>query len=110
MTHMGKRNLEFHHQMSDGWVKPMDEEVTCEISKFAGDTKIASWVNTLNDVRSLQRTLDKLNVWANRWEMDFNVKKCGVTQIGKRNLVSVPDEWWVGQINRWRQKSWNSNI
>ena len=36
MTHMGKRNLEFHHQMSDGWVKPMDEERDLEvlISKY----------------------------------------------------------------------------
>ena len=35
----------------------IDEEVLCEISKFADDTKIASRVNTLNDIRSIQRTL-----------------------------------------------------
>ena len=36
---------------------------------------------------------DKLVTWANRWEMDFNVNKCGGgMHIGKRNLVSVPDE------------------
>ena len=37
-----------------------DEEVIYEISKFAIDTKIASRVNTLNDMRSMQRTLYKL--------------------------------------------------
>ena len=26
----------------------------------------------------MQRTLDKLVVWANRWEMEFNVNKCGI--------------------------------
>ena len=35
----------------------INEEVLCEISKFADDTKIASRVNTLNDIRSMQRTL-----------------------------------------------------
>ena len=36
----------------------IDEEVLCKISKFADDTKIASRVNTFNDIRSMQRTLD----------------------------------------------------
>ena len=37
------------------FIDDMDEEVLCEISKFADDAKIASLVNTLNDIRSLQR-------------------------------------------------------
>ena len=64
-------------------IDDMEEEVLCEISKFAEDTKIASLVNTFNDIRSMQRTLDKLVVWANRLEMDFNVNKCGVMHIRK---------------------------
>ena len=46
-------------------------------------TKITSQVNTLNDIRSMQRTLGKLVAWANGWDMDFNVNKCGVMHIGK---------------------------
>ena len=74
----------------------IDEEVLFEISKFADDTKIASRVNTLNDIRSMQRTLDKLVPWANRWDMDFSVNKCGVMHIGKSNLefqYQMNDEW-----------------
>ena len=26
VMHIGKRNLEFHYQMNDGWVKSVDEE------------------------------------------------------------------------------------
>ena len=40
----------------------IDEEVLCEISKFAGDTNTASRVNTPNDIRSMQMTLEKLIV------------------------------------------------
>ena len=57
------------------FIDDKDEEVLCEIFKFADDTEIASRVNNLNDIRLLQRTLDKLVAWANRWYMDFNVNK-----------------------------------
>ena len=70
------------------FIDDIDDELFCEISKFADDTKIASRVNTLKDIRSMQRILDKLVAWPNRWEMDFNVNKCGVMHIGKINLIS----------------------
>ena len=44
----------------------------------------------------MQRTLDKLVSWANRGHMDFNVNKCGVMHIGKRNLefqYQMNDGW-----------------
>ena len=50
------------------FIGDIDEEVLCEISKFADDPKIASRVNTLNDTRSIQRTLDKLVSWTNSWD------------------------------------------
>ena len=68
------------------FIDDINEQVICEISKFADDTIIASRVNTINDVRSLQRILDKLVAWVNRWGMKFNINKCGMMHIGKRNL------------------------
>ena len=41
-------------------IDDIDQEVLFEISKFADDRKIASRVNTLNNIRSMRRTLDKL--------------------------------------------------
>ena len=44
----------------------------------------------------MQRTLDKLVVWTNRLDMDFNVNKCGVMHIGKLNLefqYQMNDGW-----------------
>ena len=72
------------------FIDNIDEEVLCEIYKFAGDTNMGNRVNTLKDIRLMQITLDKLVAWGNRWDMEFNVNKCGVMHIGKR--VSVPDE------------------
>ena len=58
--------------------------------------KIPNQVNTLNDVRVRQRTLDKLVAWANTWDMDFNANKRGVMHVGKRNLefqYQMNDGW-----------------
>ena len=88
----------------------INEKVLYEIYKFSDDTKIASQINTLDDVRSMERTLDKLGAWANRWEIKFNVNKYGVMHIGKGNIVSVSDEWWLGQISRWREGHWSVNV
>ena len=43
-----------------------------------------------------KRYLDKLVAWANSWEMNFNVKKCGVMNIWKINLecqYQMNDGW-----------------
>ena len=48
------------------FIGDIDEEVLCEISKFADERKIASQVNTLKDIRLMQQTLNKLVSWANR--------------------------------------------
>ena len=74
--------------------------------------QIASRVNTLNDIRSMQRTLDKLVDWTNRWEMDFKVNKCGVMHIRKRNLEFQyqMNDGGRGQISPCRKGSWNVNV
>ena len=54
------------------------EEVLREISTFVDDAKIASRVNILNNIRSMKRNLDTLVAWANKWDMNCNVNKCGV--------------------------------
>ena len=47
-------------------------------------------------MRSMQRTLDKLVAWANRWDMELNISRCDVMHVGKINLgfqYQVNDGW-----------------
>ena len=55
------------------------------VFKFADDTKVAKIVRDENDKADLQRTLDELVCWAERWGMAFNMKKCKVMHIGHGN-------------------------
>ena len=60
-------------------------------------------MNTLNDIRSMQRTLDKLVVWKNSWETDFN-EKCVTMHIGKTNseFHYQMNDGWVKSVNEER--------
>jgi ribonucleases P/MRP protein subunit RPP40 len=49
------------------------------LSKFADNTKGAK------DAQELQVALDLLSIWAKKWGMQFNEKKCKIMHIGRNN-------------------------
>jgi len=55
------------------------------LKKFADDTKVGQGVDTAEKREELQTALDNLCAWADRWHMQFNVKKCKVLHIGGSN-------------------------
>jgi hypothetical protein len=63
----------------------MSATTASSISKFADDTKITRLVDGEVDRNNLQTALDGLVDWAERWGMQFNVKKCKVMHLGRRN-------------------------
>ena len=67
------------------YINDLDIGVGSKISKFADDTKIASTVQDAQDNFKIQRDLDRLVAWADKWQMEFNSQKCKVMHIGKHN-------------------------
>ena len=55
------------------------------MNKFADDSKVANVINTPKDHEELQKSLDSLCEWADRWGMQFNEKKCKVVHFGHSN-------------------------
>ena len=55
------------------------------LRKFADDTKMARIVEEEVDAEKLQSEIDGLVEWARRWAMSFNVEKCKVMHIGRKN-------------------------
>lgn len=67
------------------YINDIDEGLSCIISKFADDTKIANSVVSKDQAKEMQNNLDKLSNWAITWQMRFNADKCKVLHIGYRN-------------------------
>ena len=52
---------------------------------FADDSKIYAEIKTEEDYINLQKGIDDLVDWSNKWLMNFNSKKCKVLHLGKNN-------------------------
>ena len=68
------------------FIDDLDEGLSSAISKFADDTKIYGRVDCWEDRNRLQKDLERLVDWADRWQMSFNVGKCKVMHLGGHNL------------------------
>jgi hypothetical protein len=69
------------------FINDLDSAATIRqfLKKFADDTKLGQIVNSVEDVRELQDTLNRLCEWADMWGMAFNVQKCHVMHVGRNN-------------------------
>ncbi|XP_059843914.1 P-selectin glycoprotein ligand 1 isoform X2 [Hypanus sabinus] len=67
------------------YINDLDDNVVNWISKFADDTKIGGVVDSEEGFQSLQRDLDQLEKWAEKWQMEFNTDKCEVLHFGRTN-------------------------
>ena len=67
------------------YINDLDDNVVNWISKFADDTKIGGVVDSEEGFQSLQRDLDQLEKWAEKWQMEFNADKCEILHFGRTN-------------------------
>ena len=67
------------------YIDDIDELINTLIRKFADDTKNARQIQNEKDGEKMQEDIKKLEEWASKWEMEFNVEKCKVMHIGKSN-------------------------
>ncbi len=52
------------------------------LRKFADETKLGQTMSTDEDKKRLQQALDNLCEWADKWGMEFNIKKCKIMHLG----------------------------
>ena len=67
------------------FINDLVEGLHSKISIFADDTKLCKVINTEEDSFLLQRDLDRLGAWAEKWQMRFNTDKCKAMHIGRNN-------------------------
>ena len=80
------------------FINDLSLEVLSPLSLFADNSKIFTHIVTskktskwsgFDGQSALQRDLTKVQEWAERWKMDFNIGKCKVMHIGNKNPKNV---------------------
>jgi len=74
-------------------IRAHDEDIF--VSKFADDTKLGRKITSVNDSVSLQRSLDSLQHWCDKWGMQLHPDKCVVIHFGKTNPCH---DYHIGQF------------
>ena len=67
------------------FINDIDDGILSKISKFADDTKLCRAVGDEEEAEILQEDLRRMFRWSQDWQMLFNLEKCSVMHMGKRN-------------------------
>ena len=55
-----------------------------DIFLFANNTKVYSEIKTLTDRKILQKDLDRLQTWSDKWLLKFHPDKCKVLRVNRK--------------------------
>ncbi len=92
------------------FINDLPEAVSSDIFLFADDTKIFKAIKDKEDQKKLQKDLDALNEWSEKWLLKFHPGKCKHMHVGKpvtdsleyslssTNLKSISQEKDIGVI------------
>ena len=73
------------------YINDISTDLTSTVKIYADDTKIYRTIGSPDvDIPALQCDLDRLGVWANKWQMNFNPDKCEVMRITHRKDKTKP--------------------
>lgn len=67
------------------FINDIDANLMNGLLKFADDSKLWGRVDTEEEIQKIQSDLDSLTVWAESNLMPFNVSKCKIMHVGKKN-------------------------
>ena len=66
------------------YITDLGENCTSRMYLFADDTLIYSTIKSYNDAAKLQSDLTALQEWAQKWQMKFNLSKCHILRISRK--------------------------
>ena len=63
------------------YINDLPDNLSSTVRLFADDNLLYLAVESQSDTNSLQKDLDKLENWENRWLMEFNIDKCQILRV-----------------------------
>ena len=70
------------------YINDLDGGIESSLVKFADDTKLGGLANSLEYTKVIQEDLDRIQKWAETWQMKFNIAKCKVLHVGNKKYTA----------------------
>ena len=67
------------------YINDLVDKLECPVLLFADDAKIYKEIVSVESYQAMQRDLERLEEWSNKWLLKFNPEKCTTMHIGHRN-------------------------
>lgn len=67
------------------FINDLPDSVDGHVKIFADDTKLFNCIHGDEDRKKLQKDLDQLCEWSDKWLLRFNVGKCGIMHYGRQD-------------------------
>ena len=100
-------------------INDLPDAVKSTVRLFADDCLLYRPINSIKDHHTLQHDLQQLEIWAKKWGMRFNAKKCYIMSINNKSshfyeldkhiLQQVPENPYLG-ITISEDLKWTSHI
>ncbi len=71
------------------FINDLPDVVSNLVKIFADDSKLYSTVNSTSDCENIQKDLNALSEWSDKWELRFNASKCKSLHIGRTNRKHI---------------------
>ena len=72
------------------YIDDLPDGLSSQVRLFADDTAVYLTTGSAEDGKVLQNDLDRLSMWDDRWDMEFNPSKCQVVRVTTaRNFINT---------------------
>lgn len=79
------------------FINDIHENLDSNLRLFADDALLHRSIDTVNDCIILQNDIDKLVSWSKSWQMQFNVTKCHMMRITRKEKPASMDYYIDGR-------------
>ena len=77
------------------FINDLPDQVKSDMYLFADDTKVFRRISTKEDEETLQKDINEMLKWADKWQLEFHPDKCKNVNQQQKNVKTGTTRWMI---------------